>query len=1809
MESSTSSPRGAKELDLSLVTGITIFDDLYEQQRQQRQLELEQQQQESPDVSTANAATTTSSKVDKLDDWMHEYYLSLYGYLNQRSIRLDEFYAETENPEMSPLSREEKKTLENEHNQKESSYLRIKRNTNLKEFEPLFKYGVVPLPKQTLSSNSNRKSGIFNPVDSNNNNNSPFSTPAALPKTVVKKRPTSVPVKGLDFSSVADDVESYEEQGQQDDLPGISITSMLSNNNNNNEVSGGTVYMKKPLFSSSIGMTPPSTPDNSTCSTPAEDTTRFRRAKSISSIVKKKDGTMGIGAEFKNFTPLKTQPVKNKSYTMMFKMDAKSMLEQTEKLLQEKEEDTRIAAEIGQSLLEKNEDLEAELRNLKNKIKDQEALIEQMKSLDDEYEKLQTENRILSSQISTAQHENEQLIDKESVLSSQLNKQHLWLKSENSPLKTKTIKQQKEEIEELKFAVETLQSNQGKLIKNRDRLLSTNEQLQNSVSDLKDKLSGKIDGDEIEKLQTKIKNLRHKNKQLQIQIEQGQLLSPESRAIKHPEVLLKSAFNDLIKNEELISSTPKITNLRVLSDARSLLNRLEANIMNIDDCSLISTLVKFLDEDTKNNLPIFDIHKNIENSISNNNNNINSLVSSLDESFEHDKVNDPRSALYLLICVVSIHKYTRYDKNRIKSVDDDDEFQEERNRMKAEIQDLKNLISELQDNLHVTMNDNVQLKQDLELLNSKQQQEQQETQDKTETDQFPSFADEFKQSFGFINNDLTKELEDEIERHKQELERLKKEHEIQLSNQQLSLGMEFENAKSSLDQTISDYTLEIQQLKDKLVDLDQENCKIIKESKLLEEAIKEKDSQLADYLVQIDNLNESIRSKDSQLLDKDQEIKQYQTTISEKLSEINRKESEIQDKIQHITEKEQLIQSKEKEIERLNNELLSTLKEKENQHASFTSELSSIMTQLQQWQSLCSEKDSIIHEKEQLLSEKDAILAEKSSLLSNFEKEIHLLKDSLQQTTAKLDESNNKVSDLSNQLDQASNDKQLISMKLDESNSKVTDLANQLEESKVSFNEINGKLTDLTNQLEQTTTDKQKLLDQIDETNSKLLELGKENLILLSSIEQIKNQHEIELKSLGQTIETQIETLDQRVQDKFTHTTKSIDDLYVAKENIQAVLESKISQVNQLQSTITQLNTQIKELMTVIQDLKSQHISDKSKSESLILELQSNKEETDSLNTENLQLSTQLSEMRSLLEEKTKKHQAIKRELSMQITDMKAIVDQNKAKEAEEQSIMKQKEEANKVVRPDLEKDYFIEEEKPLVEYINRISYFSSDPDIQHVFPINYEKHISYSLYDGTLLCKLVNYAKEGTIDERVMNIVPANQIEVDQNLNLVTNSARAIGCILSPNISPQVLKTDPAEMIKVLYELVKVSVVSKININRYPNLLVLKDSNEDMKHFVAQSANQILFRWACYHLDIKKSKQTLEQLLFNPNNIIKILQILDKDVAFNPEQENGGSDENSTESKQIDWILKVSVDNFKIFPWISMESILNKNNKLIYLYISSIFQSDKGIGIDQPVSNSVETIKAVEEVLIDVEGTREERAFCMWMNSLNIKPYVNNLQQDLQDGLVILQMFDKIKPGSVSWKEVNMHPSNNYQELENCNLGINIAKSLRFSLVGIDGKDIHDGNRKLTLALIWQACKYHFLSILLNLRKSLASSNSSSAFTEADIIRWANQKVTKSGKSTCMTNFKDQTIGNGSFLIDLLESVQSGVINYNIVKSGETSEEKKLNAQYIINVARKIGCCIFVVWEDLVEVKPKMILTFISTLMCFDQERNNQNT
>jgi len=159
---------------------------------------------------------------------------------------------------------------------------------------------------------------------------------------------------------------------------------------------------------------------------------------------------------------------------------------------------------------------------------------------------------------------------------------------------------------------------------------------------------------------------------------------------------------------------------------------------------------------------------------------------------------------------------------------------------------------------------------------------------------------------------------------------------------------------------------------------------------------------------------------------------------------------------------------------------------------------------------------------------------------------------------------------------------------------------------------------------------------------------------------------------------------------------------------------------------------------------------------------------------------------------------------------------------------------------------------------------------------------------------------------------------------------------------------------------------------------------------------------------------------------------------------------------------------------------------------------------------------------------------------------------------------------------------------VENCNYAVTLGKQMKFSLVGVGGVDLVDGNQTLTLALVWQLMKQHVLSIL----KSLGTNVDDKA-----MIKWSNEQVAASGKSTKMNDFKDSSLKNSHFFLDLLNTIRK-CVNYDLVTPGEADTDALQNAKYTISIARKLGCTIFLLPEDIVEVKNKMILTLIGSIM-----------
>lgn len=267
-------------------------------------------------------------------------------------------------------------------------------------------------------------------------------------------------------------------------------------------------------------------------------------------------------------------------------------------------------------------------------------------------------------------------------------------------------------------------------------------------------------------------------------------------------------------------------------------------------------------------------------------------------------------------------------------------------------------------------------------------------------------------------------------------------------------------------------------------------------------------------------------------------------------------------------------------------------------------------------------------------------------------------------------------------------------------------------------------------------------------------------------------------------------------------------------------------------------------------------------------------------------------------------------------------------------------------------------------------------------------------------------------------------------------------------------------------------------------------------------------------------------------------------------------------------------------------------NPKLNLAFVANLFNTHPGL---DPITE--EEKANIED--FDAEGEREARVFTLWLNSLDVRPTVVSFFDDLQDGTVLLQAYDKVIPGSVTWRFVNKAPASGgelmrFKAVENTNYAVELGKHNGFSLVGIQGADITDGQRTLTLGMVWQLMRKDIVSTLSALAQRLGKRE----ITDADMVKWANDMSRKGGKTSSVRSFKDHSLGNGIFLLDVLNGMKSSYVDYDLVLPGRTDEEAYANAKLAISIARKMGATIWLVPEDIGAVRSRLITTFIGSLM-----------
>lgn len=234
-----------------------------------------------------------------------------------------------------------------------------------------------------------------------------------------------------------------------------------------------------------------------------------------------------------------------------------------------------------------------------------------------------------------------------------------------------------------------------------------------------------------------------------------------------------------------------------------------------------------------------------------------------------------------------------------------------------------------------------------------------------------------------------------------------------------------------------------------------------------------------------------------------------------------------------------------------------------------------------------------------------------------------------------------------------------------------------------------------------------------------------------------------------------------------------------------------------------------------------------------------------------------------------------------------------------------------------------------------------------------------------------------------------------------------------------------------------------------------------------------------------------------------------------------------------------------------------------------------------------------------DAEGEREARVFTLWLNSLDVQPSVTSFFDDLRDGQILLQAYDKVVKDSVNWRHVNKPPvhgseMSRFKAVENTNYAIELGKQLRFSLVGVQGADITDGQRTLTLGLVWQLMRRDISETLGALAQRLGKRE----ISDSEMVKWANEQVKKGGRSSSIRSFKDSSIASGVFMLDVLNGIKSSYVDYDLVTPGRTDGDAYANAKLAISIARKLGATIWLVPEDICQVRSRLVVTFIGSLM-----------
>ncbi|GME83256.1 unnamed protein product [Ambrosiozyma monospora] len=271
------------------------------------------------------------------------------------------------------------------------------------------------------------------------------------------------------------------------------------------------------------------------------------------------------------------------------------------------------------------------------------------------------------------------------------------------------------------------------------------------------------------------------------------------------------------------------------------------------------------------------------------------------------------------------------------------------------------------------------------------------------------------------------------------------------------------------------------------------------------------------------------------------------------------------------------------------------------------------------------------------------------------------------------------------------------------------------------------------------------------------------------------------------------------------------------------------------------------------------------------------------------------------------------------------------------------------------------------------------------------------------------------------------------ENANIVLNSAKAIGCVVVNVHSEDIIEGKEHLILGLIWQIIRRGLLSKIDIKLHPELYRLLEDDETLEQFLRLAPEKILLRWFNYHLKAagwnRRVSNFTSDISDGENYTILLNQLQPEHCSRAPLQ----TQDLLVRAEQI---LK-NADKIGCRKYLTPKALVAGNPKLNLAFVAHLFNTHPGL-------DPIEEDEKPEIEEFDAEGEREARVFTLWLNSLDVNPPVVSLFEDLKDGTILIEAFDKVMPGSVDMRYINKRPANGkdlirFKALENTNYAVEV--------------------------------------------------------------------------------------------------------------------------------------------------------------------------